>query len=188
MRGTLEDRTIRGPEDGGHPGIYIARDRNPIIRRCVIRKGGIGIVVHTGGNIGTREDCEIAATRYDGMQMGDQSSLFVLRCRIRDTCTIDSLVATVRARPCAAVAIAGQSAPTLEECDIHRNQGAGVSVTENSKPVIRRCRISDHDTGMVMLDGSGGPVEDCDLTGNAWGPWKLRLPARVRTYRHWNKT
>jgi hypothetical protein len=62
----------------------------------------------------------------------------------------------------------------VEDCAIFANAGSGVDIGWQGNPALRRCRINRNGRhGIRIYAGGAGVVEDCDLDGNALGPWDI---------------
>ena len=75
----------------------------------------------------------------------------------------------------------------MEDCDIFANTNAGVAISEEGNPIIQKCRINRNEYQAIWSHDNGrGRVENCDLTGNKRGAFKIDSTSQVQ--RSNNKT
>jgi nitrous oxidase accessory protein NosD len=61
----------------------------------------------------------------------------------------------------------------IEDCDISSDSFSNVSVSgEGTSVDLRRCRIHDgNQCGVMVSEGAGGRIEDCDISANGLAGW-----------------
>jgi parallel beta-helix repeat protein len=141
---------------------------SPIIRRCKIHDGKAGGIVVWDKGQGILEDCDIFGNTFAGVEIRQEGNPTLRRCSIHDGKT-------------GGVFVWDNGRGVLEECDIFSNAKAasdegdilssaraGVGISADGNPLIRRCTIRDGLTsGLLIWDNGKGTIENCDIFGNA---------------------
>ena len=155
-RGTLEDNDIFA---NAYCGVEITTGSTPTLRRNRIQRNhGSGCRVAEEGR-GTLEENEITAN-YIGLEIVSGGNPTARRNRIGEGQV--------------GVSIAEEGRGILEENEITANQRAGVMVTTEGDPLLRRNRISGNGYQAIRIyEGGEGTYEENDLRGNTRGPWDI---------------
>ncbi|HKO23313.1 MAG TPA: right-handed parallel beta-helix repeat-containing protein [Chloroflexota bacterium] len=187
---TLMLRDCRIHDSDGH-GVLLCGNQATVERCDVYAHKLQGVRVESGGNLNMREGqvhaCKPGITvagksqatvegctlfrngysdggeTYSQLWVGDDSTITVRRCTIRDGAPDG-------------IAFRHKGGGTVEDCAIYNNDQDGVGIEEGSNPTIRRCRINRNKRKAIDV-GRDCPavVEDCDLTDNRRGAWGLPL-------------
>ncbi|MFQ5431113.1 MAG: right-handed parallel beta-helix repeat-containing protein [Nitrospinota bacterium] len=104
------------------------------------------------------ENCDITSNSIGCVSVhGAKTTPIIKRCKIRDGKHVGIWVTD------------GGDA-TIEECDIQRNELAGIAIRSGGNPKIRRCVLRNGKKGGLWIHDDGeGIIEDCDIHNNALG-------------------
>ncbi|HJQ67745.1 MAG TPA: right-handed parallel beta-helix repeat-containing protein [Blastocatellia bacterium] len=204
---TLEDCTVISDADAcisvHGPGV------NPEIRRCRVRDGGVYGVWVWDDAAGIIEECEISncagaglVISGDTMEEARQMAADILADisdgrNIIDPSSINNRGdASAKAdtggmphvRRCSisggqdhGVWVHYKGRALIEHCRVYENSGAGVWVDQGSEAAVRHSNINRNDWEAMRVTGASmATVEDCDLSGNANGPWAVERGCQVR--------
>lgn len=181
---------------------------SPQIRRCRVRDGGnYGIWVWDDA-VALIEECEISGCAGPGLVIsGDtlaearQMAAHILADISGDQGVIGRAPAVSRIASANTVA---NRLPLVRRCDLFGNGDNGIWVHYKGRALIEHCRVFENDASGVCIDqtseasvrhsiirrngweairvtgSSLATVEDCDLSGNARGPWAVEPGSQLR--------
>jgi parallel beta-helix repeat protein len=101
------------------------------------------------------ENCDITSNSIGCISVhGHKTTPVIKRCKIRDGKHVGIWVTD-----------GGEA--TIEECDIHQNELAGIAIKSGGNPTVRRCVLRNGKKGGFWIhDGGRGVIEDCDIHNN----------------------
>ncbi|MCC3409584.1 MAG: right-handed parallel beta-helix repeat-containing protein, partial [Microcoleus sp. PH2017_10_PVI_O_A] len=115
------------------------------------------------------EDSDITSADYSVVGIcGPDADSAIRRCQIHDGVWNG-------------IFISDDGKATVEDCNIYDNGSLGIGVGLGGKLIARRCRINDNGSeAIAVYRDSIATVDDCDLTGNAGGAWRIADNGYVR--------
>ncbi|MFE7751938.1 right-handed parallel beta-helix repeat-containing protein [Streptomyces sp. NPDC057428] len=118
----------------------------------VARTGANGVHASDRGTVRLTE-CEISTTTYTALNIGGGASAVLLGCTVRDSAQH-------------AVRVAGGADLVAEDTRFERTRMTGVDV-QGADVVLRRCVISEADTGVRLETGHRPLLEGCEVLRSA---------------------
>jgi len=141
-------------------GIYADGESSVVASRCDIRRSGESGLYLNRDSQATIEDCTIVGSLFDGIIVANYAQVMARKSHIRGSHGAGVFLD-----------INGRGA--LDDCTIADNGHSGVEVHEGASVRIRSGAISNNGEWAIRLyHRTEDDVLDCDLRGNANGPWK----------------
>ncbi len=141
-------------------GIYADGESSVVASRCDIRRSGESGLYLNRDSQATIEDCTIVGSLFDGIIVANYAQVMARKSHIRGSHGAGVFLD-----------INGRGA--LDDCTIADNGHSGVEVHEGASVRIRGGAIGNNGEWAIRLyHRAEDDVLDCDLRGNANGPWK----------------
>lgn len=161
---TLEDCIVSGT---GRAAVAVSgRDTELVARRLQVEDAAHTGLLFEAGARGVVEDCEIRASRRNGVHVSDDANPLLRRCHVHHGLEIGVLVDR-----------GGRG--VFEHCEIADNAFQGVIISAGA-PVLTRCRVQRNDIGIWVERGGQGVVEGCDLRGNRVAAWRVKSGSHIQ--------
>jgi len=144
-------------------GVYADDGSIVVVRRCDVRGSGESGLYLNRDSQATIEDCTIIGSLFDGIIVANYAQVMARKSRIGESHGAGVFLD-----------INGRGA--LDDCTIADNGHSGVEVHEGASVRIRGGAIGNNGEWAIRLyHHAEDDVLDCDLRGNANGPWKAPL-------------
>lgn len=149
-----------------HVGIQVEDGSDPLIEQCQIYGGrGGGLLFHNGAK-GRVEDCAVFGHMNANVVIMTGSNPQIHKSRFSESGQAGLLVQD-------------GGLGVIEECKISNNY-VGIEIKGNSAPTIQHCQINaNRSQGVSAESVSAGSISGSDLTRNSSGPWKIENGSRL---------
>jgi len=154
------DLVVTDGAEGKVNAFYVTNTTPPVLRRCKITGGSSSVQVGEKARV-RLEECHLLDSSGPGAFVEPGGEITLYRCHLTGN-------------KGSGLWLRRGGIGTVVECTMANNQQAGLAAWDGSGLVVRGCKILRNQQAALELKNKAlAQVENCDLTGNAGGAWRI---------------